>query len=636
MSRVPARLRLLAAFLLPLLIGACATSGEGGVVGSGISSIVQGNVIEVRQAEAADGATIPTLIVSVDEAPGIETTTDDAGSFLLAGEFAGQVTIRFRDRATDESLGTLGLDIALGSTVVLRDVEIRRDLDVPVQLPPPLQLNLDGRVIEVDCAGAAVRVADEAAARNLFTLRLGHSTEIVEPDDTPRSCSDIRPGDPIRVEEGVVNLEDALIDAVKVRIAATEPTPEIIRVRRRGIVLRLQCGNNPRVSFQDSERTDIVRAVLSAETEIVCGTDRPQPCDCADMEIGDLIDVTGLRRLDGPEAILATRVQIQRNLEASFITTSAGDVERIDCGAEILRVAVREPSDSPREVTLALRLINETSYVCSGRRTCTCEEIGAGDRVQIEARVFIDQQLLPEAIAVTVLASPQVTRLSGEAVGVDCALGELSLRTAGGAQVRVQLTRATVFEFEDQEPTTCVELARLPRRLMLSGFVRTIGGERVVVAATIRVERETFVTRSPSPLSSFSPARPNPPTSTPADSRSPIRPRTPEPVESRTPARPSRATETRAPMRPDTPTPADSRSPVRTPTQTPAAARTLARTPSSTETLAIARPDTPTPAEFLSPAARTGTPTSTESRVSARTATPTAAAGGRLSRTHRV
>lgn len=566
MNRTPALLCLLAALVLSPLIDGCASSGEGGVVGSGISSVVQGNVVEVREAGA--GATLPVLIVSLDEVPGIETTTDDTGAFVLAGEFAGPVTVRFRDRATNESLGALALHVALGSTLVLRDVEIRRDLDVPVQLLPPLQLNLDGRVVGVDCAGAILQVADETQARNRFTLRLSASTEIAAADDMPRTCSDILPGDPIRVEEGVVDLEDSLIDAVKLRITPAEPRPGVIRIRRRGTLLRLRCTGNPGLSFQDSERSDVVQAVLSAETDILCGTDRPQPCQCTDMVAGDLIDVSGVRRLDGPDVILATRVQVQRNLEDSFIANATGDVEDIDCGTGVLRAAVREPlADAARPKTLTLLLIRETGYVCA-RRPCTCEEIGAGDRVRMELRVFTDPERLPEGVQIAVLASPRVAQLRGELARIDCTAGELGLRTRGGTLVRVRLTRETVFELKDRQPTACAALARSPAAVVeLDGFVRGADGERIVVATVIRIENDGPFPRSPSPRPSLGPGtgrtppaaetRVPPNTPGPPGTGTSGLPEAPAPLRSRTPVRPNTAAPLASPpaTRRATPTP---------------------------------------------------------------------------------
>lgn len=484
----------------------CTSASDGGVVGSGISS-VQGNIVQVevvpesavppaqRTGGDAAGAALPIVLVSIDEKPGIETSTDAEGSFMLDGSFAGTITLRFRDTAGDFTLGTLVVEIGAGATIVLPDIEIRTDLpdDARVQVRPPLQINLFGHVTVRDCADGRLVIEDESAARNHFVLRLRDGTEIVNAGDTGSvSCDSIRVGDRVTVVEGVVDREEGLIETVKLRVLPSDTVPPpTVRVRRRGIVLRTACARGF-VHFQDTVPNDLVSAHLTDDTEISCGAESPRRCTCEDIGFGDIIDVVGVRRADAARSIDALRVQVTPNPASSFVTMAQGDVVSIDCTARVLRALVNEISgDAVRPREMDVQLTDDTMYRCFGDLPCACADVRARDRVAVEALVSIDQRTASEALVITVLTAAQL-RFAGVIDTVDCGVGSLVIAPDSDptTRVRLQLTRATQFHLFDGTMTSC-------RNLVAGGRVGVRGrverGEpnapRRNVAELVRLER---------------------------------------------------------------------------------------------------------------------------------------------------
>lgn len=483
----------------------CTSTSEGGIVGSGISSI-QGNIVEVEAAAearaatasgadgGAAGAPLPVVVVSVDESAGSETTTDAAGEFRLEGDFAGTITIRFRDIADDTTLGTFVIEIGAGATVVLSDIEIRADLpdDARVQVRPPLQINLFGRVTARDCEAGRLEIVDESPARNHFVLRVRDDSEIVNADDSAEvSCDRIRIDDRVTVVEGIVDRDEGLIEAIKLRVQPVDPVPPpVVRVRRRGIVVRTACARGF-VHFQDTVPNDLVSARLTGDTAITCGP-ASRPCRCEDIAFGDMIDVVGTRRADNARSIEALRLQAIPNPATAFVTTAAGDVASIDCAGQILRAVVNEVSgDAVRPQEIVVRLSAETIYRCFGL-ACACADVRPRDRIALEALVSVDQSTVPEALAITVVTAARL-RVAGVIDAVDCGAGQLRVAPDADplAPISFQIIRATQFVLPDGSATTCRRLgAGVP--VGVSGHVErgVPGAVRRNVADLVRVERQ--------------------------------------------------------------------------------------------------------------------------------------------------
>jgi hypothetical protein len=498
--------RVAALVALTLCFIGCGTSAssEGGIVGSGISSI-QGNIVDVQivpdapgapaqRDGGAEGSVVPTIAISIDEHPGTQTTTDAAGEFKLDGEFAGSITMRFRAAGDDDTLGTLVVEIGAGATVVLSDIEIRTDLpdEARVQVRPPLQINLFGSVTARDCDANRLEIEDESPGRNRFVLRLRADSEIVNADDSGAlRCDQIGLGDRVTVVEGIVDREAVLIDTIKLRVQPVDPLPPpVVRVRRRGIVLRTACARGF-VYFQDRVPNDLVSARLTAETEITCGA-QSRPCVCDEIEFGDVIDVVGTRRAQNARSIEVTQLHIARNPASTFVSTAAGDVVSIDCTTGTLRALVTEVfGDVVRPQELHVELSDATTYRCFGNLACTCADVRARDRVVLELLVAVDQSTVPEAIEVVVVGAARL-RLAGVIDAVDCAAGLLRVASDANpaAPVELQLTRATEVTLADGSRTTCRSLAA-GLRVGVSGHVErgVPGAVRRNVAELVRLER---------------------------------------------------------------------------------------------------------------------------------------------------
>ncbi len=213
--------------LLPVL-AACAS--EGGVVGSGISA-VSGNVAEVEVTETVSerGAVAATRLpfavtVSVIEAPGVAATTDADGTFEVVGDFSGPITLRFAKAEGDAELGTLGLNVPAGSTIVLEDIRI---VAKRVLARVARQRDFFGRVELVDCdAGEAgiLLVNDSAAVKenHQFMVEIQSDTVITGGRGQRITCAGIRQGDRALIEGRIrvaVPDPDWVIVADEVRVS---------------------------------------------------------------------------------------------------------------------------------------------------------------------------------------------------------------------------------------------------------------------------------------------------------------------------------------------------------------------------------------------------------------------------------
>lgn len=492
---------------LAVTLTGCGTSAsEGGIVGSGISS-VQGNIVAVeivpealrvaaqRQDGSAAGLALPTVAVSIDERPGVETTTDAAGEFRLEGDFAGRITMRFRQVGDDDTLGTLIVEIGAGATVVLSDIEIRTDLadDARVQVRPPLQINLFGVVTVRECGARRLEIEDESAEHNRFVLRLRDDSEIVNADDSAAlRCDQIGIGDRVTVVEGIVDREASLIDTVKLRVQPVDPTPPpVVRVRRAGIVLRTACARGF-VYFQDRVPNDLVTARLTDATEITCGA-QADSCACTDIRFGDVIEVAGTRRVQNARTIEVAQLHVARNPTTTFIGTAAGDVLSVDCAGNELRALVTEISgDAVRPQELRVRLGRDTLYRCFGDLACACADVRPRDRVALELLVSVDEQVSPEGLVVDVVSAARL-RLSGVIDSVDCTAAQLQVAPDADVTrpLTIHLTRATQISRPDGSQTTCRSLAAGLRVGISAHVERGVpGAVRRNVADLVRLERQ--------------------------------------------------------------------------------------------------------------------------------------------------
>jgi hypothetical protein len=447
-----------AAYLVWSLTG-CAGSSEGGVVGSGIST-VQGNVIDVELSVDTEGngtgEELDPVLVRVEEAE-LETLTDQEGNFELSGDLAGSVTVSFSDPETRDTIGSVEVEVPAGSTVFLRDVEVRRDRQPSVVLPAPLQFNLLGTVVVLDCTSALIVVEDESGSR--FPLRLRMTTQITNPTGGALTCEQIQIGNQIAVEEGVVDITNREIDAVKLVInpmRRQDEEPLEIRVRRRGVLLATDCDRRL-LAFQDSELGDPVQVELRPETQLICEDQPQKECGCEDLAFGDLLVVEGIRRRDQRSRIIAARIVVTPTPQQVSVTL-IGEIAQIDCAAQTLhadklRLAGRPASDRSISVDLA-----EAMFRCRALQLedCACEDFGPRDLIELVVEVVEPPGPAP-ATQVTLLATAR-TRLSARATMIDCLGRRLVVETGSGEQISVVLQSSTMIHLANGNRATCRQI----------------------------------------------------------------------------------------------------------------------------------------------------------------------------------
>ena len=227
--------------LLLCLFPFAAACSDGGPVGTGISrSQLSGTVIAVDESGGGAAALDTPVQVSIDEAPGVETTTDAAGYFELSGEFSGALTLRFA--ATAVAAATT-VDVPLGASLELDDIRLRRGV---VEFSRPRLRRFTGRVALVDCSldtpGAAeVLVDDRTGLANQFLVRISADTALLSGNGDDLPCGQIKLRDRIAVE-GVI-LPDRTVAAIAIIVAppAAAQTQPLVEVRFRGTVAVVNC-----------------------------------------------------------------------------------------------------------------------------------------------------------------------------------------------------------------------------------------------------------------------------------------------------------------------------------------------------------------------------------------------------------
>lgn len=264
---------------------------DGGPVGTGISSSsISGNVVEVQAASAGSAGALPAPVqVSIDEAPGIEDTTDADGHFELEGEFSGPITLRFR---AAEVTATEQLDVAAGSTTILDDVAIVGPTAKPTTIR---QLGFYGHVAMVDCAGNSILVNDRKAAANQFLVRLTADTAVFNKDGQPIDCATIAVGSAILID-GVIRLSDRTVIGITL-IVGPPPTdePTAVQLRFRGTVAVVNCEQGNILLMDDAGGQTRLR--LSPLT-FIANTNQ-QRLRCRDISVGDHVVGRGLKRRPG-------------------------------------------------------------------------------------------------------------------------------------------------------------------------------------------------------------------------------------------------------------------------------------------------------------------------------------------------
>jgi hypothetical protein len=293
--------------LLLAFVAGCASSSDGGAVGSGISAaMVSGNIVAVassdsslRQRQGA-GAAVEPVVVTIDEAPAVFGAADAEGNFLLSGNFSGSITVRF---STPTFTATQPLDVPAGSAVILQDISIRPGV---VRIANLRQLHFFGTVAFTGCDSNVVVVNDRNPTPNQFLVWLD-DTAILNADGDALACADLRNGQSLSVQ-GTIDLSTRSMTALVIEVAPPTPAaPQLTeQVRFVGTIRVVNC-DSAMILLAGLTGTSRVR--LSPSTVLEEGA-AGQPLTCQDLVAGDTLDGQGLINIRDPGVIDAQTVTV--------------------------------------------------------------------------------------------------------------------------------------------------------------------------------------------------------------------------------------------------------------------------------------------------------------------------------------
>lgn len=215
--------RMTAAVLaLCYVLGGCA---EGGLRGSGISTVAKGNVGSVQTAallspprssagswlvplreqlavEAVARAATPVEGIRVAvEGTRVASETDADGRFSLRGKFEGKVTLVF-ERPEDGLMARLPINVPAGGTLTLTNIHIDATLGVAAAETQSAQF--EGIITDVNCGESTIAmrsVYESPTDADSYLVRLDTSV-LTDSRGNVLACADLRGG-----EQAIVHAE---------------------------------------------------------------------------------------------------------------------------------------------------------------------------------------------------------------------------------------------------------------------------------------------------------------------------------------------------------------------------------------------------------------------------------------------
>ena len=197
------------ATLLPLigLLAACASDGGGR--GSGITTVVQGNVDSVQTAALPGRAATEGIHVTV-EGSSAQGETDANGRFSLRGDFDGRVTLLFQ-RPSDGITAEVSINVPAGGTLSMTNVRI--DNLHGVAIPESQTVDFTCMITAANCIAQTLTLASVGTNDlDRYTLRLDTSS-VQDIHGNLLACGDIRAGQRATIH-GMVNPDDSFGEAV--------------------------------------------------------------------------------------------------------------------------------------------------------------------------------------------------------------------------------------------------------------------------------------------------------------------------------------------------------------------------------------------------------------------------------------
>jgi hypothetical protein len=373
----------LSAVVCAICVGCAADGGPGGT-GISPAAVISGNVVDVQTTPSSAAirsaaVALPRIQVSLDGLPNIATTADSDGNFLLRGNFAGSVAVRF---TVPEFQVTQALDVPAGSTIVLQDIELRPD---GVVAQAARQLRFFGTVDLVDCADGTLLLRGRKPGDGQFLVHLGDQTSFVDPAGDAQNCTDIRVGRAVVVEGTIAYAADRTITALVVTIAALPPPPpeEEVELRFGGAIAAVDCSVGV-VVVDDSVQRTAVR--LTPQTRF----SGMGAVTCGDLHLGDTVRGEGQLDLRAPGMVVATHLTITGPASAEQPLRFVGLVTTIDCSRGLLQIG-------DDETTIDVRISPATLITRRNGQPLTCDDIQVGDRAEGRGRLAASPGVLDAA-----------------------------------------------------------------------------------------------------------------------------------------------------------------------------------------------------------------------------------------------
>lgn len=199
--------RTTALLLLPIFaLGSCA---EGGSRGSGIGTLVEGNVAGVES--DAGGSGIEGIRVSIEDT-GTSGRTDANGRFSLRGSFGGSVNLAF-ELAEGGVVARIAINVPDGGALTLNDVRV--DARSGEATAERQDVDFEGLVTDIDCGASTivmVSTRQDPSDPDTYTVRLDTST-LFDANGAVIGCGDLRGGERATVQ-GTVNPDETFGHAV--------------------------------------------------------------------------------------------------------------------------------------------------------------------------------------------------------------------------------------------------------------------------------------------------------------------------------------------------------------------------------------------------------------------------------------
>jgi hypothetical protein len=354
-------------FAVSWLVG-CA-GADGGPIGTGITASVAGNVVAVVEdaSAAVEGSVfeLPEIIVSIDGLAGVETTTDADGNFVLEGDFAGELNLRFRAPGVEAARE---IDVPTGALVVLSDVVLAPgEIDVEAGR----QVGLVARVVSLDCASGVLELEDDRGRPpGRFSVQLLEETLLLRHDAGEIACAQIATGENVSVD-GVFDpdpdaQEGLTALSVTAGVSGSSRSEVVEGVPFLGFASAIDCLGGTLTVADASQRT---RLRLTNDTEIVRRSGAA--IGCGELAVGDRVAGLGRLRVRRPGRIEATNIVATASAQGSIEIRLAGVVVGKDCAAPALQI---DDGDS----VAVVRLRPETQI----DPRLSCEEIRVGARVR--------------------------------------------------------------------------------------------------------------------------------------------------------------------------------------------------------------------------------------------------------------